>query len=214
MSTMAETIAVGAALGLMVASVPGPGWVLTIERTLARGWAVGMSGGTGIATVHGLYGAVAAYGMVAVTGALLGERRWLALVGGAALVLLGLWRLARRPMGFEGRGGDRERQDPRRGGRLLGSYASMAAFTVGNPQAVVTFLAGFATLRLGQAPAGLAAAAVAAGSLAWWVSLTSVVAALRRRLNGRTLVALRRGSGAALVALGVLGACVAWGFWL
>jgi threonine/homoserine/homoserine lactone efflux protein len=108
---------------------------------------------------------------------------------------------------------DDQRGDvPGTGRRLLGSYAGMAAFTVGNPQAIVTFLAGFATLRLDQTPAGLAAAAVAAGSLAWWVSLTSAGAAVRRRVRDRTLAALRRGSGVVLVALGV-GAVVWWGLW-
>jgi putative LysE/RhtB family amino acid efflux pump len=208
---MAETVAVGAALGLTVASVPGPGWLLIIDRTIGRGWAAGIAGGAGIATVHGLYGA-AAYGTAAVTGVLLGERRWLALVGGTALVLLGLWRLARRSSQSAAAAGDRERGGPCTVRGLLGTYAAMAAFTVGNPQAIVTFLAGFATLRCGQTPAGMAAAAVAAGSLAWWVSLTSAVAAVRRRVRDRTLAALRRGSGVVLVALG-LGAVVGWALW-
>jgi threonine/homoserine/homoserine lactone efflux protein len=139
---MAETIAVGAALGLTVASVPGPGWVLVIDRTVGRGWAAGIAGGAGIATVHGLYGAAAAYEMAAVTGVLLDERRWLALAGGAALVLLGLWRLAWRPSRPSGAAGDHSRDGrPDRGG-LVATYTGMAAFTAGNPQAIITFLAG------------------------------------------------------------------------
>jgi hypothetical protein len=172
-----------------------------------------MSGGAGIATIHGLYGAVGAYGMVAVTSALLGQRRWLALAGGAALVLLGLWRLARRPTRASVPAGVSGRRGQPGGPGLLSNYASMVAFTAGNPQAIATFVAGFATLRLGQAQPAVAAVAVAAGSLAWWASLTGLVATIRRRMGDRTLVALRRGSGALLVGLGVVGAAVAWGLW-
>jgi putative LysE/RhtB family amino acid efflux pump len=209
---MAETIAVGAALGLTVASVPGPGWVLVIDRTVGRGWGAGIAGGAGIATVHGLYGAAAAYGMAAVTGVLLHERRWLALAGGAALVILGLWRLARRGSWPAAAACDQGREGRPARASLLATYTGMAAFTAGNPQAIVTFLAGFASLRLGQAPAGVAAAAIAAGSLAWWISLTSVVVAVRRRAAKRTLATLRRGSGVLLVALG-LGVVVGWALW-
>jgi putative LysE/RhtB family amino acid efflux pump len=211
---MAESIAVGAALGLTVASVPGPGWVLTIERTLARGWAAGMSSGAGIATVHGAFGAVAAYGVTALAAELLADRRWLALAGGAVLVALGLWRLARRP-GLVTAGRRRARRSRYGAGRrLIGSYLSMAAFTVTNPQAIVTFLAGFAALRqLGGGAPELAAAAVAAGSLAWWAALTTVVAAARRRLSDGVLASLRRGSGVVLVTLGLVAVAVAWGVW-
>jgi threonine/homoserine/homoserine lactone efflux protein len=211
---MAESIAVGAALGLTVASVPGPGWVLTIERTLARGWAAGMSSGAGIATVHGAFGAVAAYGVTAVAAELLADRRWLALAGGAVLVALGAWRLARRtdPVTPGRRRARRSRHGARR--RLIGSYLSMVAFTVTNPQAIVTFLAGFAALRqLGVGAPELAATAVAAGSLAWWAVLTTVVAAVRRRLSDRVIATLRRGSGVVLVTLGLLAVAVAWGVW-
>src|SRR2546423_2145638 len=63
---------------------------LCLRRALRRGWPDAFVSGLGVATADGLYGAAAALGVAAVTSALLGQRRWLALIGGAALLALGI----------------------------------------------------------------------------------------------------------------------------
>src|SRR5258706_11032431 len=80
----------GFVLGFAVAATPGPIFFLCLRRTLVSGWLNGLVSGLGVATADGFYAAVAAFGISAITAAVSGERRWLALGGGALLVVLGL----------------------------------------------------------------------------------------------------------------------------
>src|SRR5260370_14774416 len=80
----------GFVLGFAVAATPGPIFFLCLRRTLVSGWLNGFVSGLGVATADGFYAAVAAFGISAITTAVSGERRWLALGGGALLVVLGL----------------------------------------------------------------------------------------------------------------------------
>src|SRR5260370_4861872 len=80
----------GFVLGCAVAATPGPILLLCLRRTLVSGWLNGLVSSLGVATADGFYAAVAAFGISAITTAVSGERRWLALGGGALLVGLGL----------------------------------------------------------------------------------------------------------------------------
>jgi threonine/homoserine/homoserine lactone efflux protein len=80
----------GFVLGFAVAATPGPIFFLCLRRTLVRGWLNGLVSGFGVATADGFYAAVAAFGISAIATAISAERRWLALGGGALLVVLGL----------------------------------------------------------------------------------------------------------------------------
>ncbi|HUY79095.1 MAG TPA: LysE family translocator, partial [Ktedonobacterales bacterium] len=62
----------GVALGLSIAAPVGPIGVLVIRRTLANGYLTGVASGMGAATADMLYGAVAAFGLTAISGFLLG----------------------------------------------------------------------------------------------------------------------------------------------
>ena len=80
----------GFVLGFVVAASPGPVFFLWLRRTLARGWLTGLVSGLGVATADGLYAALAAFGIGAVTTLLVSGGFWLALIGGTVLVLLGI----------------------------------------------------------------------------------------------------------------------------
>src|SRR5260370_7358114 len=80
----------GFVLGCAVAAPPGPIFCLCLRRTLVSGWLTGLVSGLGVATADGFYAAVAAFGISAITTAVSGQRRWLALGGGALLVVVGL----------------------------------------------------------------------------------------------------------------------------
>ena len=71
--------------------------LLCIRRTLTGGFSVGLLSGLGVATADAVYGAIAAFGLVAITGFLVGQQAWLRLIGGAALVYLGFGTLRARP---------------------------------------------------------------------------------------------------------------------
>ena len=87
----------GLAFGFILAATVGPMWVLCFRRTMASGAVVGLVSGMGIAVADAFYGAVAAFGLTAVSGFLLAHSFWLGLCGAAFLIYLGVKTLAARP---------------------------------------------------------------------------------------------------------------------
>ena len=59
----------GLAIGVAVAAPVGPIGLLCINRTLTAGFAAGLATGLGAATADAAYGAVAAFGLAALVGA-------------------------------------------------------------------------------------------------------------------------------------------------
>src|SRR2546428_14090471 len=94
---MGSVLLRGFVLGFVIAASPGPIFFLCLRRTLARGWLTGVVSGIGVATGDGFYAALAAFGIGAITSWLAGERLWLALIGGAGLVFIGLRTMLARP---------------------------------------------------------------------------------------------------------------------
>jgi len=67
----------GLAFGFILAATVGPMWVLCFRRSIAQGALAGFVSGMGIAVADGLYGAVAAFGLTAVSGFLLDHQLWI-----------------------------------------------------------------------------------------------------------------------------------------
>lgn len=202
----------GLAIGFAIAFALGPIGLLVIRRTVERGWAHGFSSGLGVATADAGYGAVAAFGLTAVTNVLVGIDRPLGVVGGAILVVLAL-----RTLRSVARPGRRAAAPPE-GGRVEGlvkAWASMVALTATNPATILSFTALFAGIGAGTRGAAGAAAVVGGvflGSAAWWALLTGAIARLRARLTpsivrGLNVVsaALIGGFGLVAIVLGVAG---------
>jgi threonine/homoserine/homoserine lactone efflux protein len=189
----------GGAVGFSIAAPVGPIGALTIRRTLAQGRLIGFLTGLGAATADSLYGAVAAFGLTAVTDLLLGQARWLRLGGGLFLLYLGA-RAFRAPVAPLD-------QTPRAAG-LLAAYASTFALTVANPTTILSFIGIFAGLGLRGAAQGYVGASlfvlgVFLGSALWWLLLSGFVARLRGRLQTPALRRVNRLSGALIAAFGL-----------
>ena len=78
----------GFILGFTIAASVGPISLLVIRRTLAEGRLYGLASGLGVATADATYGAIAAFGLAAITDALVNARQVLGLVGGVFLLWL------------------------------------------------------------------------------------------------------------------------------
>lgn len=202
----------GLAIGFAVAFALGPIGLLVIRRTIHRGWTYGFLSGVGVATADAAYGAVAAFGLTAVSEILVGVDRPLGIVGGAVLLLL-----AGRSLRSTARSaaGPVARADRGRLGSPVGAWLSMVALTLTNPATVLSFAALFASIGAGTGgPAGAASvvAGVFSGSVAWWAILTGTIARLRARLTpgvvrGLNLASavLIGGFGLMAIAIGVAG---------
>jgi threonine/homoserine/homoserine lactone efflux protein len=199
---MTRAAAVGLLVGFLIAASPGPMFFLVVRRTLARGRRSGLISGLGIATGDAIYAALAAFGVAAVTSVLVGQRRWIGLIGGVALVVIGLRTIIGRQPAHSER--------PLEGGRgnVAGAYASMVALTLSNPPTILSFAAVFAGLgpRGGsgwQSSAALVLG-VTLGSALWWVVLTGIASSARARLTPQVARAIALVSGLALVGFGAL----------
>ncbi|MBK9125942.1 MAG: LysE family transporter [Chloroflexi bacterium] len=184
-------------LGLSVAAPVGAIGVLIIRRSLAYGWRFGFVSGLGVATADAAYGAIAAFGLTALTSALTAIADPLRLFGGLFLLYLGIRTfLARAAAPATGTA------DTRRG--LPGAYLSIFALTIVNPQTVLTFLSAFAGLGALDATDTLApflmVGGVFLGSVSWWFVLSSATSALRTRIDARLMTWINRISGAIVIA--------------
>jgi threonine/homoserine/homoserine lactone efflux protein len=195
----------GLGLGFAIAAPVGPIGVLCIRRTLAEGRVVGFVTGLGAATADATYGAVAAFGVSAVTSALVGGRLWIHLLGALFLAWLGVRTLLAQPAAkLAGLAADAPETTfaARRGG-LLAAWASTVALTLTNPTTILSFAAVFAGLGLAGASytaAGLTVVGVFFGSALWWLILSGGVNLLRARFDARAMRWVNIISGALLLA--------------
>ncbi len=205
---MARGLVLGFLVGFPIAASPGPILFLVLRRTLARGWRSGLVSGLGVASGDATYAALAAFGVAAVTNLLIGQRRWIGLAGGIAILIIGIRTVvSHRPAAPtlpSPRGGGVLRE---RGERILGSYALMVVLTLSNPSTILSFTAVFAGLGIhvaaGWGPALALVMGVWVGSLTWWIVLTSVVSRLRERVTPSTIRGFGLVSGIALLGFGV-----------
>lgn len=212
----------GIAIGFAIAAPVGPIGVLCVRRTFADGHVAGFVTGLGAATADALYGAVAAFGLTAVSDLILGYQTELRLVGGVFLLALGvkafLTKLATA-------------SPPMRGAGWFGSWASTVLLTLTNPATILSFAAVFAGAGLGQQVHGFAEAlaivvGVFLGSASWWLLLSyfvdhwrdkhpdfaaladgrigaAVVTGAALGIASKTLKRINRASGVVLAAFGV-----------
>ncbi len=195
-----EYLIKGLVIGFAIATAVGPIAVLCIRRTLAEGYLVGLLTGMGAAAADGVYGAIAGFGLTAVTDLLIGNGPWLGVVGGLFLCYLGVRTftavLVEVPVG------------PARPGALFATFSSTFALTMTNPMTILFFVAIFAGLGLGNTggdyfAASLMVLGVFLGSALWWVGLSGAVSIFRARVGRRAMRTINRLSGLLIGGFGV-----------
>lgn len=190
-------------IGVMVAAPVGAMSVLCFRRTLVHGASRGLVTGAGIATADALYASVAAFGLTALSDALVAWQGWLGLAGGGFLVWLGVASFRSRsdaacPPAEDGPGG------------AAGLYGATVLLTLSNPMTILAFAAVFASAGLAvdgdAALAAIATLGVGSGSAAWWLTLVGVATLVRGRSGDGVLRGLGLVSAVVLVAFGVVAA--------
>ena len=192
----------GLVIGFLIAVPVGPVGLLCIQRTLDRGFLVGFISGLGAAVADGIYGAVAVFGVSALSNLLVAHQEALALVGGLMLIFVGL-RLLKR---------EAKEVEPSRGAGVrdrFSAFASSFAITIANPATILAFgaiVAGFGLIKpeadLWQA--SLMTLGVFLGSTAWWWCLAAGSGLLRHRLTTGVRSWINRVGGIALLVFGSL----------
>jgi threonine/homoserine/homoserine lactone efflux protein len=158
--------------------------------------------GLGVATADGVYGAVAAFGLVAVTEVLTGQAPWLRMLGGLAMVYLGIGAIRTAPS---------EAASMTSGGGLFRAYGATVGMTLMNPSTILSFVALFAGLGLGGGrdvpgdwtPATLVAG-VFLGSALWWLAIAAGLSLARARLGRSVQRGINLVAGLVLIGFGLL----------
>jgi threonine/homoserine/homoserine lactone efflux protein len=189
----------GVAVGVVIAVPVGPVGVLCVRRTILGGRMAGLVSGLGAAAADAIFGAVAGFGLTFVSDWLLGWEDWLRAAGGCYLLLIGGRALLADP---------RERTVAQHDAEtLIGNFASTFALTLTNPITILAFLGIFAALGFSGKEATFAGAAalvlgVAAGSLLWWLALTTGAGLFFRSKEPHRLSWVNRVSGGILLLSG------------
>lgn len=191
----------GLIIGFSIAAPVGPIGVLCIRRTIANGKLSGFISGLGAATADGLYGIIAAYGLVGVSNLLVGQQFWFRLIGGIFLLYLGI-------KIFTAKSGDKNSETNKSKG-FWGDYFSTLLLTITNPVTILSFVAIFAGLGLGASANSHASAAtmvfgVVLGSILWWIILTETVGFLKSRFNLQSTKIINKISGIIILLFAIL----------
>jgi threonine/homoserine/homoserine lactone efflux protein len=204
-------------LGLSVAAPVGPIGVLCIRRSIVNGAAAGFICGLGAATADAIYGALGGFALTGISAWLVRGHVWMTLIGSAFLLYLGAKTFMAVPPN------PTDASVRRKSGGAIAAYLSTLLLTLANPLTILSFAAAFAGMGAAtgpEAPVGYAATftmlvGVFAGSALWWLVLTTVAGAARRRLSPALFAAINRVSGLVLVGfglytLGTLAAHIPW----
>jgi threonine/homoserine/homoserine lactone efflux protein len=194
-----STFARGLLLGFSIAAPVGPIGVLCIRRTLTQGWRIGFLTGLGAATADATYGAIAAFGLTALSNLLIAEQFWLRLIGGVFLLYLGARTFFAKPATVAANA---------TANSLAGAYSSTFLLTLTNPTTILSFAAIFAGFGVASSGSTLSAAVlvlgVFVGSALWWLLLSGGVTLLRARFRSAALVWVNRISGVVIFLFGLL----------
>ena len=189
----------GFVLGFTIAAAVGPISLLVIRRTVAQGWLYGLVSGLGVATADATYGAVAAFGLSAITDVLVNARWVLGLAGGIFLLWMAWQTIRSTPT--EAAAAPTQRRG------YAGAYLSILGLTMANPMTILSFGALFAGLGVTSGATGDAALVVLGvllGSTTWWVALTTVIGTLRTRVTPAWIHRITLASGVIIGAFAIV----------
>ena len=175
----------------------GPMGILCIQQTLAFGLAAGLAIGFAAATVHVIYGTVAAIGLGSAAEAWVGTGATLLPIVGALVLFWMALGMVRREVPLNPRV-EVERR------RVLRSYAGALVVAFGNPLTPLLFFAALPALTTSTDAtlAPVLVGGVFVGSAGWYCTLTALVALLRDRLSTRALEVTNIVAGCLLAGLG------------
>jgi threonine/homoserine/homoserine lactone efflux protein len=189
----------GIIIGFSIAAPVGPIGVLCIRRTLADGRLTGFLSGLGAATADLFYGAIAAFGLTFISDLLVGQAKWLNLIGGLFLVYLGVKTFLANPSNESAKSN---------ANGLFGAYISTFFLTITNPLTILSFIAIFAGIQTKTTDNSYATAVtttigVFIGSAAWWLTLSGLISLVRDRFTSEWMKWVNRFAGLIIFTFGI-----------
>lgn len=191
----------GAALGFAISAPVGPINLLCMRRSLMHGKRIGLLTGLGAATGDALYGAVAAFGLTAVSDFFVNHQTFFQVIGGIIFLTMGI-KILRTPTLTQ-----IVDQVQVLNGRT--AFASTLALTLTNPATILAFLTAFASLKFAVRADSffeptVITLGVFAGSAAWWVTLSYFSATFAARFTPSTISRINKFAGLVLLFFGAV----------
>jgi threonine/homoserine/homoserine lactone efflux protein len=191
----------GFLIGLVVAAPLGPIGIICLQRTLSKGYLSGLFSGLGISTADAIYGALATFGITAISSFLISQELWLKIIGGIVVCGLGI-RIYRQA-------GSQKMSESANHRSCFGAYFSALILTLVNPALIFSFVAIFASLGIVYTPANhfptlLLVAGVFSGSAIWWVFLSGVASRLQKRFADSFIQKINQVSGFLIAGFGII----------
>jgi threonine/homoserine/homoserine lactone efflux protein len=205
-------IPIGLFAGILIAAPVGPVNVLCIQRAIERGFWGGIAASIGSVMGDALIALSAGLGVGTVAGAVETHRALIQLCGGLALIAFGI-RLYLTPPRLQATG---EAAASARLRDVAWDIPQTFFLTITNPGAVLGLFAVFGGISTfvevhSTIDVLLLVAAIVAGSMLWWVTLSNIIGRYRHQIDARTLHFVNRIAGLLLAVFGaVLIAEVIW----
>lgn len=188
----------GFIIGFSIAAPVGPIGILCIRRSLCDGYWLGFLTGLGAASADAFYGLIAGFGLTIISNFLVSQQIELKLIGGLFLCYLGLKTIFTQPVK------EVEILSSKQG---VSAYTSTFFLTLTNPMTILSFVAIFSGLGLGNknhySDAAILVLGVFLGSALWWFLLVSGVSVFRDKISTRTLQGVNRISGILIFGFGL-----------
>lgn len=220
MSDALSLLVQGILMGIVIAMPVGPIALLTMKRTLQAGMWVGFATGLGAAVADTIYGAIAAFGVVAISDFLLAHQGELRILGGVVLLVVGIrllqqkWQQHRAMNGyFTAKSNDQsattsDANDNNIRKMALRGFASSLLLTMTNPITFIAFVAIMANIGIadqlhGVMDGSILVGGVFAGAALWWLSLALGVGAVKHLLSEKLIFRINVFAAFGLVLFGL-----------
>jgi threonine/homoserine/homoserine lactone efflux protein len=195
-------IAKSLSAGFLLGAVVGPIGMLCIQRSLSDGFMAGFATGVGAALAESTYGAIAVFGISAISETLNQYEGYFKVIGGAYL----LW-LAYKSWYQQPKDATKSSQVKKRD--LPTMMASTFVLTITNPVTILLFLGVFTSFDILDADftysdATLSIISFFIGSMMWWSMLSTIASSLRKRLTYQRLRQINQVSGIILAIFGIV----------
>lgn len=193
-----ELLAKGLMIGFSIAMPVGPIGLLCIRNVLTFGILCGLVTGLGAACADSIYGAMAGFGVTAISTFLESNGSYLQMFGALFLCYLGISTFLAKTTNS-----DSEEST------LTHSKAFFATFllTLTNPMTIISFAGVYAGLGIGHDHSGFNGALITTlgvfiGSAAWWVILSLTASFFREKMSATSSIWLNKLSGSILFVFG------------
>jgi threonine/homoserine/homoserine lactone efflux protein len=175
----------------------GPIAVLSIQRTLNKGFKSGFISGVGASSADMIYAIIVGFSITFVSDFLTQYQDYFRIIGGMFLVFIGVRIFSSNP-------GKQIRRLRLKGNNYYKDFITSFFLTISNPLTIIAFGAFFAGLGMIDKTGDsfsivIMLLSVFSGALMWWLGLISVVTIFKKRIRLRSLLWINRITGTLIV---------------